>query len=328
MLWRAVVALLLAATGAVAHPFQSPPPPRPPATAAFTPSPALSIVAGDFPDPMVLKEGDSYYAYATTAGWELPGHHFPILRSGDLSNWEFAGEVFAEAPRWAAADLWAPSVIKVGKSYHLYYSALGWSGVHCLGAAISSSPSGPFSDQGVVACADASARGYIDPAAFTWHGQTFLYFSVDTPAHSISVLPLGPDLVHPAGPRVQLFAVTQAWEVGSTATTVEAPFLYQRNGLFYLFYSGNDWRNQYAEGYAVATSPLGPFIKAADNPILKSEEGLDGPGGGSVFEDAEGKPWLVFHAWSGQGRSLHLARLNIRSGVATVVAPIPIPAAS
>lgn len=326
MLWRAVVALMLVATGALAHPFWAGRQQPRPVTAAFTPNPAQSVIEGDFPDPMVLREGDVYYAYATTAGWEQPGHHFPILRSTDLQTWELAGEAFTSPPGWVARDVWAPSVIKVGRTYHLYYSAYGLNGVHCLGAAVSPSPAGPFSDQGVVACGDANGRGYIDPAPFLWHGQVYLYFSVDTPYHSISLLPLAPDLVHPAAPRVELFGVTQAWETGSTFTTVEAPFLYERSGRFYLLYSGNDWRSDYAVGYAVADSPFGPFQKAVENPILSTGGDLLGPGGGSVFEDAEGRPWLVYHAWTPGGRSLHLARLAVSNGTVGVVVPQPLTA--
>ncbi len=53
--------------------------PRPPVAQAAR-SYDNPVVNRDFPDPMVLRRGPhDYYAYGTTTGWEIPGHHFPIL---------------------------------------------------------------------------------------------------------------------------------------------------------------------------------------------------------------------------------------------------------
>src|SRR5688500_11678949 len=42
------------------------------------------ILPGDYPDPSVVKIGDTYWASATTSNW-FPA--YPLLRSKDLVNW-------------------------------------------------------------------------------------------------------------------------------------------------------------------------------------------------------------------------------------------------
>ncbi len=276
--------------------------------ADFAPSSTAPVYAADFPDPMVVHVGDAYYAYSTQTSWEKPGGVFPILRSTDLASWSYVGDVFHGSPRWGMDDWWAPDVVQRGSTFYLYYSGRNPAKVHCIAVATAASPVGPFTDRGVIGCGDPSGTGYIDPMAFVDSGGSWLYFSVDEPHHSISALPLSSDLLHADGPRIELFGVTQDWERGPEWTTVEGPYMVKHGSNYELFYSGNDWRNDYAEGVAIATSPVGPFSKPLDNPVLRGGAGLKGPGGGSLFS-AGGATWMAYHAWSGQGRSLHLVRV-------------------
>jgi beta-xylosidase len=273
---------------------------------------ATAVFAADFPDPSVLRIGDVYYGYGTTTPWEAAGHIFPILTSTDLRHWSAAGDVFGVAPSWASDHFWAPSVVAHSGTYFVYYSALMAGGDHCLAVATASNPLGPFADHGPLACDDGpDARGFIDASPLLVGDQAYLYFSVDGPSHhSISVVPLSSDLLHVAGPRTELFGVTEAWESGVNGT-VEGPSPFRWGDSFVVLYSGGDWRRDYAMGYATANSPLGPFIKHP-GPFLQGGGGLKGPGGGSFFTDSDGQPWLAFHAWADSGRELHVGRLGIR----------------
>ena len=55
-----------------------------------------------------------------------------------------------------------------------------------------------------------------------------------------------------------------------------------QKGKYYLFYSANHFMSRdYAVGYAVADSPLGPWHKPANNPIIhRSTVGENGSGHG------------------------------------------------
>lgn len=259
------------------------------------------VFARDFPDPMILRVGAVYYAYGTTTAWQPLGHLFPILRSSDLVHWQYIGDALAVAPSWGDGDWWAPDVIARHGLYYLFYVGKSLTtGLHCIAVATSRSPRGPFADHGTIGCGDAQGQGYIDPDPFIApDGRAYLYFSVDSPYHSISVLALSADLLRASGPRKELFTLSQPWEHGRYFSTVEGPFMVLHQGTYDLFYSGNDWQHNYAMGYATAPSPLGPFTKYAHNPVLRGTAAVTGPGGGSLIQVPHHGWWLAYHAWSG-----------------------------
>lgn len=256
----------------------------------------------DFADPSVIRVGRSWYAYATTTGWERGRRAMPILRSTDLRHWRHVGDALAAPPRWASRDVWAPTVLATRHGYLLYFSATRRRGrVHCLAVATARRPTGPFRAPRALSCGDRKGRGYIDAAPLRGPGgRLYLYFSVDGPAHSVSVLPLSRDGVHVAGRRRELFGVSRRWQRGLDSSTVEGPSPVWRNGRCYLFYSTGYWGSDYRMGYAVARSPLGPFRDFRSNPILRPARSLVAPGGGTVFPGPHGSTWLAFHAWSGR----------------------------
>ncbi len=283
---------------------------------------AAPVFEHDFPDPMVIQVGGVYYAYGTQTSWETKPRAFPILVSTDRKQWGYAGDAFPRPPEWVKRHLWGPSVLAVrGPSgrirFILYYSGLSRKlNVHCIGVALAWSPLGPFQDQGPLACGDAAGWGYIDPAPLIYHSHAYLYLSVDDPHHSISVLPLAPDLVHLAGPRHELFGVTQAWELNSRVGTVEAPNPIVIGDQVTVLYSGNSWAGRYyATGQATAPGPLGPFTKDSANPILSgTATGLIGPGSPAVLVSADGRAFLTYHGWVGEGRAFYVTALSNQGG--------------
>ncbi len=109
-------------------------------------------------------------------------------------------------PLWSYDDWWAPSVLAAHGRYYLYYGGKDLqTGRHCLAIATAPRPTGPFTHRVVLSCGDTTSAGYVDPAPFLdSDGQVYLYYSVDTPVHTISALRLRPDLLHATGPRVEL----------------------------------------------------------------------------------------------------------------------------
>jgi beta-xylosidase len=85
----------------------------------------------------------------------------------------------------------------------------------------------------------------------------------------------------------------QTWE----GPLVEGPWLFAHAGMFYLFYSGNTYGNsRYAVGVARASSPLGPYTKAAA-PIVTTGGAWVGPGHCSVVDTPAGETYMIYHAW-------------------------------
>ncbi len=67
---------------------------------------------------------------------------------------------------------------------------------------------------------------------------------------------------------------------------------------YYLLYSANNSSTEhYAEGYAVAEDPLGPFHKSPRNPILATDPAIHeyGPGHGGIALSPDGKQYYFVH---------------------------------
>ncbi len=291
----------------------------------------------ELPDPMVLRVGGDYYAYGTSTDWEPPGHRFPILHSTDLVHWAYVGDAFDAPVPWSASQYWAPSVLTAHGLYYLYYSALSTQlGVHCIAVAVSSSPTGPFVDEGPLGCGDNEGESFIDPAAMIApDGSAYVYFTINDPFQDVAVMRLSPDLIQPAGPPIRLFGVSQAWEASPDYSTVEGPFPLFAGGRYYVFYSGNYFLGDYNMGVAGGPSPLGPFTKLGSNPLLGSDPPVDGPGGGSIFDVPGHGLWLAYHGRdAGQDgsapRTLRIDPLRFVDGqpsVTVTVTPQPAPLA-
>lgn len=117
--------------------------------------------------------------------------------------------------------------------------------------------------------------------------------------------------------------VNRRWTEGSVA--------FKKGNTYYMMYSANFFGGKnYAVGYATSESPLGPFTKAANNPVLQknTEKGgtVTGTGHNSITYSADGKEmFCVYHgrtASTGNGRVVFIDRMNIlKDGKLVVLGP-------
>ena len=132
------------------------------------------VVAGDHPDPSVIRVGREYWATATSSEW---GPQFPLLRSTDLVNWEETGAVFPHRPAWAVGNFWAPEISQHAGKYYIYYVARKKGGPLAVAVASASKPGGPYTDHGPIVAQDA---GSIDPVPTEdEHGTRYLLWKED-----------------------------------------------------------------------------------------------------------------------------------------------------
>ena len=256
---------------------------------------ANPVVAGNYPDPSVVREPDGWYSASTSTDW-LPA--FPILYSPDLRHWRQVGSVLSERPRWAAGDFWAPEFQRRGKRVLVYYSALSRGGRRCIAVASSMRVRGPYRDHGPLAC---SRIGDIDPLpAVDEYGADWLIWKRNGNAYRlptpIVAAPLAPGGLALNGLPRELFRGDAAWE----RELVEAPALLRRDGLFYLIYSGAGCcgpRCTYQTGVARSASLLGPWEKRPE-PLLRPNPVFRCPGHASVFPGPDGAPLLAYHAYA------------------------------
>jgi beta-xylosidase len=279
------------------------------------------VYPGDFADPYVLLAGISYYAYSTNTG----GLHVPLLQSNDLVHWSPAGDALPVLPIWAETGrrlTWAPSVLTIEDRYVLFYTARDQRlGRQCIGRAEAASPAGPFVDNDSIPfICQGELGGSIDASIVRdTNGDIYVIWKNDGNCCGIPVKlwsqRLSGDGKRLVGSPTELLHPDQPWE----GSLIEGPTMWEEQGIWYLLYSANRWNTEnYATGYAVCASPLGPCQKPRTTPLMVSNGQIAGPGGAETFTDLEGRRWLAYHAWTagavgysrGGARSLRLDRLS------------------
>ncbi|WP_205704187.1 family 43 glycosylhydrolase [Hymenobacter sp. UV11] len=268
------LALLLAFAGPAAHAQTSPP-----ADSLHAPPPALP---GPTADPHLAAFGNTFYLYPTTDGIEGWGaKSFTAWSSKDLVTWKNEG-VILDLPRdltWANRNAWAPAMATKNGKYYFYYSA-----AQSVGVAVGPTPLGPFKDPlgKPLVAKDAYHGQAIDPMVLVDDdGSAYLYWGQG----QCHVVKLNPDLTSydPA-------AVVEFKPVGYN----EGPFVFKRQGKYYLMWSEYDTRDpRYSVAYATARSPLGPWVKASGPPVLHGRGVVQGAGHHSVAQVPGTNQWAI-----------------------------------
>ncbi|MCX7846260.1 MAG: family 43 glycosylhydrolase [Dictyoglomaceae bacterium] len=267
-------------------------------------------------DPFILSYKGKYYLYATSEKGAGPQGGFEVWESNNLVDWIYRGWAYeSDEKSWGKESFWAPEVLYKDGKFYLFYSARGYIKDKktlriCL--AVSNSPLGPFKDLKAPlfdpGYATIDAHPFVDD-----DGKIYLYFSRDVsenPTSDIYVVRLSEDLLNTIGEPQFLLSPTQLWEKNSKWN--EAPFVVKYNKKYYLFYSGNFFASpEYSVGYAISSSPLGPFIKAEENPILRRTEHVSGPGHNSIIRTPDGKEYFMVYHTQMKREGTHLRQLAI-----------------
>jgi GH43 family beta-xylosidase len=260
-------------------------------------------------DPFVLRAADgTYYCYATCAP-----DGFKAWASSDLLHWRELGYIYKRREdSWGESDFWAPEVVHYRGKYFMHYSAR-WGKNQSLriGVATAASPGGPFLDlfnRPMFDLGYAAIDGHI---FFDDDGRKYFYYSRDCSENIVDgrheshlyAAELEHDLVRFKSEPWLIAKPEQDWECpsGSEWFWNEGPFVLKHEGKYYLMYSANFYASrEYSVGYALAESPLGPFVKPAPNPILFSPNPeISGPGHNSVTTSPDGSElFIVYHIHS------------------------------
>lgn len=233
-------------------------------------------------DVTVIREQGKYYMFCTGGGAWI---------SDDMLTWSFQRVEHVPV---------APHVVKYNGHFYMC-------GNDCP-VYQADTPLGPYTSIGEWKNTPDVAGGWngaFDVDIFIDDDNTpYLYY----PGRGVSgiyVVPLDRnDLTRFAGPVKHLFGFNKdhIWEhygemnEYTDVAWIEGPWLEKHNGTYYLQYSasGTQWKT-YAEGYYTATSPLGPFTYASNNPLLRKTDGLvTGPAHGSIVEGPDGNLWQFY----------------------------------
>jgi beta-xylosidase len=237
------------------------------------------VIDANLADPAVILHDGVYYLYATG---DVDGDNGTrAYTSTDLVNWKRGPVVF----RPGEPHVWAPDVWRDPASgrFYLYYTVN-----HTVGVAEAEGSLGPFAIHRKLFDRAIDAHLFRDD-----DGRLFLYF-VQLPGFRITVQPMAGPAETKGEPRVVLKPEAD-WEKRAGHVT-EGPWLLKDRGRYHLLYSGSGANTpEYAVGYATSDSPLGPFKRAAHNPIVRRSDGLFGPGHGCAIRDGAGRWWHVYH---------------------------------
>ena len=247
-------------------------------------------------DPTIFYHDGTYYLYGTSGNDKNLG--FEVYVSKNLKSWKRSdkndGYALKKGESYGDIGFWAPQVFEYEGKFYMAYTA----NEH-IAIATSDSPLGPFT-QAEKKDLEAPVK-QIDPYIFIDDdGKKYMYHVRLTEGNRLFVAELKDDFSGiKAETLTYCFHAEEPWENTQNVdwTVSEGPAIIKHEGLYYFIYSANDFRNpDYAVGYAVSESPMGPWRKSPTNPIFdKSDAGINGSGHGDFFFDSKGKLRYVLH---------------------------------
>ena len=255
------------------------------------------VLAGDRPDPNILKDGDDYYA-AFSSFLYYPG--VPIWHSRDLVNWT----PLTAALKTPIGNVWALDIAKHDGRYFIYIPVLddNDSG-RALKTFVIHAPSmkGPWSEP-----IDMHLDGHIDPGhAVGEDGKRYLFFNGG------SRVQLSDDGLSAVGKPEHVYngwPIPQDWIIEGFA--LEGPKLTRRGEYFYMF-SGQGGTAGPPTSHMVVVarsrSIHGPWENCPHNPIVRTvsrDEPWWSRGHATAIEGPDGQWWMVYHGYENGLRTL------------------------
>lgn len=211
-------------------------------------------------DPSAKVFGDRVYVYPSHDILAQPGkgrvgwfcmEDYHVFSSANLTDWTDHGMIITQNKvPWVKPDsyaMWAPDCTYRNGKYYFYFPATPKDTTikgFTIGVAVADKPSGPFTPQPLPI---AGVRG-IDPNVFIDEdGQAYLYWSQG----NIYGAKLKENMLELDGEVKTLGELP-------TKGLKEGPYLFKRNGKYYLTYPHVENKTEHLE-YALGDNPLGPF---------------------------------------------------------------------
>lgn len=213
-------------------------------------------------DPTARVFGDRVYIYPShdilategkgRVGWFcMEDYH--VFSSANLTDWTDHGVIVTQNKvPWVKPDsysMWAPDCIERNGKYYFYFpttpnDTVAYGRGFRIGVAVADKPTGPFVPQPEPI---KEVRG-IDPNVFIdKDGQAYLYWS----AGNIYGAKLKSNML-------ELDSEVKTLGELPTKGLKEGPYLFERNGIYYLTYPHVENKTERLE-YATSDHPLGPF---------------------------------------------------------------------
>jgi arabinan endo-1,5-alpha-L-arabinosidase len=271
-------------------------------------------------DPVMIKEGNTYYLFCTGMG-------ITVYSSTDKRNWQKENPVFDAPPAWAVeavngfkGHIWAPDISFHNGEYYLYYSISSFGkNTSCIGLATnktlnSKDKNFKWTDHGKVieSIPGRDLWNAIDPNLIVdFQQQPWLVFgSFWSGMKLVKLKENGKEIAVPqewytVSKRARDYKVDDR-DPGEGA--VEAPFIFRKNGFYYLFVSFDFCCRGANSNYKImigrSDKIQGPYRDKNGNRldegggslVLEGNKDWPGVGHNSVYT-FDGEDWLVYHAY-------------------------------
>ncbi len=271
-------------------------------------------------DPVLIKQDDTYYLFCT-------GRGISVFSSKDMKTWKQENPVFEQAPEWTfktvngfKGHIWAPDISYANGQYYIYYSVSAFGkNTSAIGLATNKTlhpddPEFKWVDQGMIvqSVPGRDLWNAIDPNVIADdNGSPWMVFGSFW--EGMKLVKLTPNRTAIATPE-EWYTVAKRkrshFLPDSVAgdAPIEAPFIFRKNGYYYLFVSWDYCCRGKESTYKVVVgrseNVTGPYLDKEGKPMIEGGgslviEGNDnyaGVGHNSTYT-FDGKDYLIFHAY-------------------------------
>jgi len=299
-------------------------------------------------DPVIKKQDSVFYIFCT-------GRGVSVWSSKDMQAWKKEKPVFDTLP-WAVQavpgfknHIWAPDISYYNGLYYLYYSVSAFGkNTSCIGVATNktlhpSSPGFKWTDHGKVIQSYPGKTNWnaIDPNIIADEkGNAWMTFGSFW--DGLKQIPLTKDRLNVKGDTINLPTIASRKKTAAEenpasvddnpkdagGNAIEGPFLFYKNGYYYLFasidYCCKGIKSTYKMIVGRSKNITGPFIdkegmdmaKAGGSILLQGDKNWYGVGHNAVAS-FDGIDYLIFHGYDAadNGRpKLRIEKLKWENG--------------
>jgi arabinan endo-1,5-alpha-L-arabinosidase len=278
-------------------------------------------------DPVVAKQGDTYYLFCTGPG-------ITSFTSKDLKTWTQTDPVFAKSPDWAVTvapgfngHIWAPDISFHNGKYYMYYAVSAFGKNTSAIGLVTNATLNPkdknykWEDQGVViqSVPNRDLWNAIDPnLIFDESGTPWLSFGSFW--GGLKMVKLNANLKEVAKPEVWKTIAKrdrsgdlEDSDAGNAA--IEGPFVFKKGDYYYLFaswdYCCRGEKSTYKLIVGRSKSVTGPYLdkdgkelnKGGGSLVIEGNKNWYGVGHNSVFT-FDGKDYTFMHGYDASDKGL------------------------
>ncbi len=271
-------------------------------------------------DPVLIKEGDTYYMFCTGLGISM--HSSP-----DMISWTKEKPVFDKSPDWVYEvvpnfryHFWAPDIHFYNGKYYLYYSVSSFGKNTSAIGLVTNTTLNPddanykWEDQGMVvqSIPGRDLFNAIDPNVIE-DEEGYPWMTFGSFWSGIKLFKLIPNRNSPAKPEEWYTIARRDREVftddrNAGNAAIEAPFIFKKDSMYYLFVSWDYCCKGEQSTYKVVVGRsermMGPYLdktglamaKGGGSIVIDGGDKWAGAGHNSAYQ-FDGQDYFVFHAY-------------------------------